>query len=194
MKKACTNKYSILVFKHEEVIIPVDEETDSKSSAVDVDAMEFLARLVARHNGEMNLDDIANELKKNPQIELQTNKLLTFLQEHSNVFSLNGTSVGLVAERDDSIYSSLESAPSNRYFSRRPTVGAGRIIRRRDRFESVHKIFYLTGSLVMRNTNVFCDAKAVLSKEVHSTSAIISDSCEIFGQTARLKVSGFSRF
>ena len=46
----------------------------------------------------------------------------------------------------------------------------------------------------MRNTNVYCDAKAVLSKEVHSTSAIISDSCEIFGQTARLKVSGFLRF
>ena len=123
--------------RHEEVIIPVDEETDSKSSAVDVDAMEFLARLVARNNGEMNLDDIANELKKNPQIELQTNKLLTFLQDHSSVFSLNGTSVGLVAERDDSIYSSLESAPSNRYFSRRPTVGAGRIIRRRDRFKYV---------------------------------------------------------
>jgi len=143
--------------RHEEVIIPVDEETDSKSSAVDVDAIEFLARLVARHNGEMNLDDIANELKKNPQIELQTNKLLTFLQDHSSVFSLNGTSVGLVAERDDSIYSSLESAPSNRYFSRRPTVGAGRIIRRRDSYAKYQRLLRRKSSSFKGSTFDFSD-------------------------------------
>ena len=166
----------ILISKHEEVIIPVDEETDSKSSAVDADAMEFLTRLVARHNGEMNLDDIANELKKNPQIELQTNKLLTFLQDHSSVFLLNGTSVGLVAERDDSIYSSLESAPSNRYFSRRPTVGAGRIIRRRDRLAPSYHYSTVANYSVMLSTNDFYGERAVLSREILSSLAIISDS------------------
>ncbi|CAG5108010.1 Oidioi.mRNA.OKI2018_I69.chr1.g3595.t1.cds [Oikopleura dioica] len=151
------NTFRVQDEEHEEVIIPVDEETDSKSSAVEADAMEFLTRLVARHNGEMNLDDIANELKKNPQIELQTNKLLTFLQDHSSVFLLNGTSVGLVAERDDSIYSSLESAPSNRYFSRRPTVGAGRIIRRRDSYAKYQRLLRRKSSSFKGNTFEFSD-------------------------------------
>lgn len=55
--------------------------TRQTSSQMETDALGFITNLISQYQ-EIQLDEIAEELTNNPQIELPTGKLLTFLQDH----------------------------------------------------------------------------------------------------------------
>jgi hypothetical protein len=51
---------------------------------METDALQFITSLISQQQ-EIHLDEIAEELTHNPQIELPTAQLFTFLQEHKSV-------------------------------------------------------------------------------------------------------------